>query len=101
VLHATAVFDDATGAVTVFAVNRDRTAPLPLRVELRGLRLRAVVEHVVLADPDPDARNSATQADRVTPRRLPGATLASDLLEATLPPLSWNMIRLTPREREE
>lgn len=40
-LHAAAVIDDATGAVTVFAVNRSRQAPLELRIGLRGDNLRA------------------------------------------------------------
>jgi alpha-N-arabinofuranosidase len=94
VLHAAAILDDDSGALTVFAVNRNQTAPLALRVELRGLRPNALVEHVVVADSDPDARNTAIKPDRVTPRRLTGATLTSNVVEATLPPLSWNMIRL-------
>jgi alpha-N-arabinofuranosidase len=93
-LHATAVADDTTGAVTVFAVNRSQDEPLPLEVALRGTAVSSVVEHLVLADEDPEARNTLTDPDRVTPRPLAGTTLTGGTLTATLPPLSWNVIRL-------
>lgn len=93
-LHATAVIDDATGAVTVFAVNRSQTEALPLTVDLRGLPLSSVLEHSALTDPDHDARNTLAEPERVTPAPVPGTTLTGGTLTASLPPLSWNMIRL-------
>ncbi|MCX4739390.1 arabinosylfuranosidase ArfA [Streptomyces antibioticus] len=92
-LHATAVRAD-DGSVTVFAVNRGRTGPLPLEVTLNGLGLTEVVEHSALADADPDARNTLAEPDRVVPHRVTGTTLAGERLTATLEPLSWNVIRL-------
>ncbi|MGW0468534.1 arabinosylfuranosidase ArfA [Streptomyces sp. NPDC003027] len=93
-LHATAVRDPRTGAITVFAVNRDRQRPLPLRVALNGLDLGEIVEHTVLADADPEARNTLDAPDRVTPHAGEGAELADSALTVTLEPLSWTMIRL-------
>ncbi|WP_129839851.1 alpha-N-arabinofuranosidase [Streptomyces sp. RFCAC02] len=95
-LHATAVRDEATGAVTVFAVNRSQDEALPLEIALRGLGLGEVVEHSVLADADPDARNTAAEPDRVVPRQVTGTVLGDggETLKATLEPLSWNVIRL-------
>ncbi|MBL1065412.1 alpha-N-arabinofuranosidase [Streptomyces sp. 7-21] len=93
-LHATAVRDEQTGAVTVFAVNRHQTEPLPLEVTLSGLGLSKVAEHSVLSDADPDARNTSAQPDRVTPHAATGTELADGTLRATLEPLSWNVIRL-------
>ncbi|MFF3161416.1 arabinosylfuranosidase ArfA [Streptomyces sp. NPDC003273] len=92
-LHATAV-RAADGTVTVFAVNRDRTGPLPLEVTLNGLGLRAVTEHSALADADPDARNTLDDPERVTPHPVRGTALADGVLTAVLEPLSWNVIRL-------
>jgi alpha-N-arabinofuranosidase len=92
-LHATAVRAD-DGTVTVFAVNRGRTEPLPLEVALPGLNLTSVVEHTALADEDPEARNTLTDPDRVTPHQVPGTTVTEGRLTATLEPLSWNVIRL-------
>ncbi|MET8470888.1 alpha-N-arabinofuranosidase [Streptomyces sp. NPDC006422] len=92
-LHATAVRAD-DGTVTVFAVNRSQSDPLPLEVALNGLNLTRVVEHSTLSDPDPDARNTLTDQERVTPHETTGTTLEDATLKATLEPLSWNVIRL-------
>ncbi|MGA5124556.1 alpha-N-arabinofuranosidase [Streptomyces pseudogriseolus] len=92
-LHATAVRAE-DGTVTVFAVNRSRTEPLPLEVALNGLGPTSVVEHSVLADADPDARNTLAAPDRVTPRTAEGTALEGGRLTAVLEPLSWNVIRL-------
>ncbi|MEU0603539.1 alpha-N-arabinofuranosidase [Streptomyces sp. NPDC006393] len=92
-LHATAVRAE-DGTVTVFAVNRSRTEPLPLEVALAGLDLTGVVEHSALADADPDARNTLTDPGRVAPHPVEGTALTAGTLSATLEPLSWNMIRL-------
>ncbi|WP_326752559.1 alpha-N-arabinofuranosidase [Streptomyces hirsutus] len=92
-LHATAVRAD-DGTVTVFAVNRGRTEPLPLEIALGGLGLTSVVEHTALADADPDARNTLAEPERVTPHTVGSTTLTDGALEAVLAPLSWNVIRL-------
>jgi alpha-N-arabinofuranosidase len=92
-LHATAVRAE-DGSVTVFAVNRGRTDALPLEVALSGLELTRIVEHSVLADADPDARNTLTEPERVAPHAGAGASLRDGVLSAVLEPLSWNVIRL-------
>ncbi|MFJ8019479.1 alpha-N-arabinofuranosidase [Streptomyces sp. NPDC096311] len=98
-LHATAVIDDETGDVTVFAVNRGLDRPLPLEVGLRGFggELR-VVEHLVLDGDDPWARNTLDAPDRVTPRTATDAVVSGGTLCAGLTPMSWNVIRLSHAE---
>jgi alpha-N-arabinofuranosidase len=92
--YATAVLDDTSGEVAVFAVNRSQTEALPLHIELRGLAATQVLEHSVLADADPDAKNTAAEPGRVAPRSVAGGSIEGGTLRATLPPLSWNMIRI-------
>jgi alpha-L-arabinofuranosidase len=92
-LHATAVQEDEE-TVTVFAVNRATDRPLELVADVRGAGSTRVLEHRVLADPDRHARNTAAEPDRVRPRRLDGAVVEGGTLTATLPPLSWNVLRL-------
>ncbi|MEU0671440.1 alpha-N-arabinofuranosidase [Streptomyces sp. NPDC006172] len=92
-LHATAVRAD-DGTVTVFAVNRSRTEALPLEVALNGLGVTRIVEHSVLADADPDARNTLADPERVAPHTAEGTAISDGRLTATLEPLSWNVIRL-------
>ena len=92
-LHATAV-RDAAGAVTVFAVNRGQHDALPLEADVRALGLERVVEHSVLADADPEARNTLAEPGRVAPHPGEGTRLADGVLRAVLEPMSWNVIRL-------
>ncbi|MFE5026733.1 alpha-N-arabinofuranosidase [Streptomyces sp. NPDC056656] len=92
-LHATAVRAD-DGTVTVLAVNRSQTEALPLEITLNGLELTSIAEHSVLADPDPDARNTLAEPERVAPHQVTGTVLEDGTLKATLEPLSWNVIRL-------
>jgi alpha-N-arabinofuranosidase len=96
VLHATATYDDGTGDVCVFAVNRSTSAPLPLTADLRGFGPLQVAEHSVLADDDLGARNTAEHPDRVVPRPGTGARLEGGRVTVDLPPASWNVLRLSP-----
>jgi alpha-N-arabinofuranosidase len=92
-LEATAVHDGGE-SLALFAVNRG-TEPLALRAVLRGLGAPEVAEHIVLADDDPQAANTAEQPDRVLPRTVRGARVEGGELRAELPPRSWNVLRLT------
>jgi alpha-N-arabinofuranosidase len=96
IADATAVHDEETGSVTLFAVNRDQREPVALDVDVRALPRLAVGEHVALCDDDPDAYNSASDADRVTPTRQPDLKVSDGHVTAVLPALSWNMLRLRP-----
>lgn len=99
-LWSTATWDRETGDVTVFAVNRSRTEPLELDLDLSALGDAELVEHLVLHDEDPDAVNTRDDPDRVVPQageaRLDGARL-----RATLPAVSWHCIRLTLRTQRK
>jgi alpha-N-arabinofuranosidase len=95
-LHATATFDDETGDLCLFAVNRSTTETLPLTTDLRAFGSMRVAEHSVLADDDLQARNTAEHPDRVVPRRGEGARLDDGRLTVGLPPASWNVLRLSP-----
>jgi alpha-L-arabinofuranosidase len=97
-LDAVVTHDEESGALTVLAVNRDQSTTLELKAALRGAASNhRVVEHLVLADDDHDAANTEAAPDRVVPRRVTGTRVAPDgTLEAELPPVSWNVIRLAP-----
>jgi alpha-N-arabinofuranosidase len=95
-LHATATWDEDTGDVCLFAVNRSTTDPLPLTADLRGFGGLEVAEHSVLADDDLSARNTADSPERVAPRPGSGARLEDGTLTVALPPVSWTVLRLRP-----
>jgi alpha-L-arabinofuranosidase len=91
-VDAVATHDAVSGEVVVFAVNRDRAAPVSVALELRGFdRPLRVVEAWVLADDDLTATNTEDAPDRVVPRPLP----VSDGV-IVLPPVSWSAVRLGP-----
>jgi alpha-L-arabinofuranosidase len=95
VLDAVAVQTGEPAGVVLFAVNRDQRAELTLDVDARALPELTAAEHVAIADDDPDAVNDATNPDRVCPRRMEQPKLDGGRVQAVLPPLSWNMLRLT------
>jgi alpha-L-arabinofuranosidase len=92
-LDATAV--QTEGGLVLFAVNRHQSEPMALDVDLRGVPALGSAEHTCLADDDPDAINDMQNPERVTPRRLDDPKLDGGRLQAVLPALSWNMIRLS------
>jgi alpha-N-arabinofuranosidase len=96
VVDATAVHDEETGTVTVFAVNRDQHEPLALALDLRSLPNLAVGEHTALFDDDPEATNTADRPDRVTPTRLADVKATGGTATVVLPALSWNMLSFSP-----
>jgi alpha-N-arabinofuranosidase len=93
-LEAVAVLDVAARSVTVFAVNR-LERPLVLEARLRDLGDFVATEHRVLAHPDVRASNTAAHPERVAPRDRAGARVDDGNLSVELPPLSWNVVRLS------
>jgi alpha-N-arabinofuranosidase len=80
--------------VTLFAVNRDQRETVALDVDLRAYPGLRSAEHTVLGG-DPAANNTADAPDTVTPRTLDPVAISGGRLRTGLPPLSWNMLRLS------
>jgi alpha-N-arabinofuranosidase len=90
-VHAVATHgEDGT---TLFAVNRSMDGPLSLEIDARALGAVRVAEATTMTDPDVYARNTADEPDRVAPR--PNPDVEQEPLRVLLPPVSWNVIRLT------
>ena len=96
-LDSVATHDAGSEAVAVFLVNRSPTEPVEVDLRLDGSMRMRVVEHVVLADDDPHARNTTQAPMRVGPRQLPPPAALDGAHKVTVPPAAWSMIRL---ERE-
>ncbi|GAC1650016.1 MAG: alpha-L-arabinofuranosidase AbfA [Herpetosiphon sp.] len=93
-IDAVAVQDDARGGLTVFAVNRSQEGTIALEGDLRGVGDYRVVEHLILEHADPMAKNTSARPDEVVPHAKGDAQLSQGKLSATLPGLSWNVIRM-------
>jgi alpha-N-arabinofuranosidase len=98
-LDATATRDDETGAVTLFAVNRSTEESLDLTVltgALPGYRITAATTLTVPEGGDASATNTASTPEAVVPVTNSQVHLADGRLQVSLPPVSWNVVRLEP-----
>jgi len=93
-LDAVAVLNEEREELTLFAVNRGQDGPLPLQGDMRGVAGYNVIEHMVLEHSDPLARNTVERPQTVVPHACEGTKLVDGVLTASLPKLSWNVIRL-------
>ncbi len=98
-LAATATLDEAAGELTLFAVNRGQGEGLRLEADLRGAPGYRVREHLVLEHADSGAANTSERPDAVAPHGRGDAAVDDGVLSATLPRLSWNVIRLVAEAR--
>ena len=93
VLDTTAVYNEENEELTIFAVNRDLEDSLLLEGDIRNFEGYKVVEHIVLENDELKQVNTAKE-QAVTPHSRGNATIDNGLVTATLPKLSWNVIRL-------
>lgn len=97
VLESAVVHQEETGELVLFAVNRDMSDELVIHCHLGNVGSDHIVEHIVYTDTDPKAVNTADHPNRSIPRQGSGAVVQDDQLTVSLPPLSWNVIRLGHR----
>lgn len=93
-VDASAVHNEEEQTVTIFAVNRHPEATADFQVELQGFSDMRVIDHQVMTHDDLHAVNTRSKPDEVAPRRGEGATLSEAKLSVSLPPYSYQMIRL-------
>lgn len=93
-LDVSAVHDEAAGTVTFFAVNRHPTETLTLDAALQGFAPSAVLDHQVMTHANLRAVNTSAEPLAVAPARGTGALIEDGRLTASLPPHSYQMIRV-------
>ena len=80
--------------VTLFALNRHLTEPMPLTVTLSGIPATSIRAARTLHHPNLNASNTRDAPDTVRPAPLDGVSIAGGTVRASLPPASWNVVRL-------
>ena len=80
--------------MTIFAVNRSLDSDLTLDVDLRGFPGLRVAEALTLSNPDHTWSATADDATSVLPQANESAKAVDGRVSATLPPVSWTMLRL-------
>jgi len=92
-LVASVVDDASTGTTAVFVLNRHPTEAMALQVNLRALGAeRLLVEAQQLHHADLAATNTAAHPNTVVPALLDGVRVQGETVQATLQPMSWNVI---------
>ena len=84
--------DDATGRISIFALNRHLTDDMELDVQLNGFQVGTVEVASQMRHDDLMATNTRDAPDTVKPGELAGVHLAEGRVRATLKPASWNVI---------
>lgn len=100
-LESAVVYDEETQDLVIFAVNRDLEEPLQLECQLRGFAQYTVREHIVYESGDKKARNTKEAPFNVVPHNRGRASVQDATVTASLPKLSWNVIRLKRKEQSK
>jgi alpha-N-arabinofuranosidase len=93
VLESTAVFNEESESLTVFAVNRHMKDSLLLECDARGFKGYRVVEHLVLEN-DELKKTNKNDHHAVIPHDKGNGEIKDGILQARLSKLSWNVIRM-------
>jgi alpha-N-arabinofuranosidase len=88
------VHDEEAATATFFTINRHPTDALPLDLSLLGFGPAELIDHQVMTHASLRAVNTLTDQTQVAPRKGTGARVDGTTLTASLPPHSWQMIRL-------
>ena len=97
-VDATATWDEESGAIAVFLVNRHPSEPVDVTIDLRAFPGAEVVECQRLGGDDPGRTNTALAPDAVRPRSDPRVRVERGCLELRLTAVSWTAVALTTPE---
>jgi len=93
-IDAAGVHDSDAGTLTFFAVNRHGTETLDTEFNLQGFGKATVFEHKVMTHKQLAATNTLHNQTAVVPRDGTGARIEGAGLRVSLPPYSYQMLRL-------
>jgi alpha-L-arabinofuranosidase len=88
------VHSEEENALTFFAVNRNGSEKMDVKIGLHGFKAASIADHQVMTHANLEAVNTAKNQAEVSPRKGRGAKLADGSLSVSLPPYSYQMIRL-------
>lgn len=92
-LESTAVYQEETGSLCIFAVNRSLDTAMLLDCNLTAFGGATLVEHIGLSAEAPLVTNHPDR-QAITPHRCSSTILKDNYLCAELEPLSWNVLRI-------
>ncbi len=93
-IDVSGVHNEEEGTLTFFVVNRHGSETLDVNISLEGFGKTTVIDHQVMTHTNLEAVNSLENQNAVVPQKGRGAKVDGNTLQAALPPLSYQMIRL-------
>jgi alpha-N-arabinofuranosidase len=72
---------------------------MPVEIHAKEFDAGAVEQALTLHDRDLKAVNTKEQPGRVTPKPLADVKASGERIQATLPPASWNVVRVALKKR--
>jgi alpha-N-arabinofuranosidase len=93
-VHSIATWDEQTGRTAVFLVNRDLLNPITVSIDMMSLDATQIIECTSLFDPDPYAKNTSDDRERVALQTNTTGELKDGILRVTLAPISWTAVAL-------
>jgi len=93
-VDAAASHDEATGATSMFLVNRSKTETISLEVSLGSLKANKLVNAQSLHDKDIHAANTLENPTRVAMQANDSAKIKDGYVHIELPPISWTAVEL-------
>jgi len=88
------VHNEEDGTLSFFLVNRHGTEAADVDLSLQGFAAGTVIDHQVMTHERLDAVNTASNQSEVAPRKGDGASIANGTLTVSLPPYSYQMVRV-------
>lgn len=93
-LDSAATWNEETGELTIFAVNRNIQDSILLECSLKGFEGYSAVEHIVVSGDDLKAVNTVAKPDVIQPVLEQVPSVDGGKLQVNLKNSSWNVIRL-------
>ena len=92
-VQAAAALNEEAGELTVFVINSDHEDCHQLDMDLRAFEGWTLAEHTALYTKDPESYNHYDHPDTILPVTVTDTKAHAGKVEATLQPLSWNVLR--------
>ena len=93
-LDVSGVHNESDGTLTFFAINRHAKDSLDVSVNLQGFGAAKLLDHQVMTHKQLDAVNTAANQTNVAPRAGKSAKVDGATLTVSLPPYSYQMLRI-------
>jgi alpha-L-arabinofuranosidase len=93
-IDVSGVHNEEDGTLTFFIVNRHGSETLDVSISLHGFGKASVIDHQVMTHNNLEAVNDLKNQNAVVPQKGKGAKVDGNTLQAALPPLSYQMVRL-------